>query len=89
MLTCWGLPVALSVTLNAPFRGPAIVGLKVSAMVHFPPAPMIAGALVATARPLELEPEALGAALVLACETEAEADEAAPDMDEDTAVDSD
>lgn len=53
------------------------------------PTPMIAGALVATARPLELEPEALGAALVLACETEAEADGAAPDMDEDTAVDSD
>lgn len=53
------------------------------------PAPMMDGAFVGTAWPLELELEALGAALLLACETEAEADEAAPDMDEETAADSD
>jgi hypothetical protein len=40
-LTVWGLPVALSVMLTDAVRDPVEVGLNVTLMVHFAPAPTL------------------------------------------------
>ena len=37
-LTTWGLPEALSVTLNVPVRVPAAVGVNFTLMLQLPPA---------------------------------------------------
>ena len=54
--TAWGLPLALSATLSEPTRLPLAVGVKVTLIVHLPPAATPLPQLFVWAKSLAFEP---------------------------------